>query len=186
MKYFVTWAPREYYRLSIYRSFIWYETLHSTTITWRFRPGLHSRTTPNTSPIRARHGVSFVSYTWPRHYCDVIMSEIASQITSLTIVYSTVYSVADQRKHQSYASLAFVWGIHRRPVNSPHKGPVTRKMFPFDDVIMKEPKRTVWQYDKQTLIILCNLTKPCIDRWKKACHPSGHYRWWKQQEFSDL
>ena len=47
-----------------------------------------------------------------------------------------VYSAADQRKHQSSASLAFVWGIHRRPVNSPHKWPVTRKMFPFDDVIM--------------------------------------------------
>ena len=58
------------------------------------------------------------------------------QITSLTIVYSTVYSGADQRKHQSSASLAFVWGIHREPVNSPHKGPVTRKLFPFDDVIM--------------------------------------------------
>ena len=43
---------------------------------------------------------------------------------------------AHQRKHQSSASLAFVRGIHRRPVNSPHKWPVTRKMFPFDDVIM--------------------------------------------------
>ena len=64
------------------------------------------------------------------------MSMIASQITSLTSVYSTVYLGADQRKHQSSASLAFVWGIHRRPVNSPHKGPVTRKEFPFDDVIM--------------------------------------------------
>ena len=64
------------------------------------------------------------------------MGTMASQITSLTIVYSTVYSEADQRKHQSSASLAFVWGIHRGPVNSPHKWPVTRKMFPFDDVIM--------------------------------------------------
>ena len=70
------------------------------------------------------------------HYSDVIMGTIASQITSLTVVYSTVYSDADQRKYQSSASLAFVWGIHRRPVNSPHKWPVTRKMFPFDDVIM--------------------------------------------------
>ena len=61
---------------------------------------------------------------------------MASQITSLTIVYSTVYSDADQRKHQSSAALAFVWGIHRSLVNSPHKGPVTRKRFPFDDVIM--------------------------------------------------
>ena len=70
------------------------------------------------------------------HYNDVIMGPIASQITSLTIFYSIVYSDADQRKHQSSASLAFVRGIHRGPVNSPHKWPVTRKMFPFDDVIM--------------------------------------------------
>ena len=70
------------------------------------------------------------------HYNDVIMTTMASQITSLTVVYSTVYSDADQRKHQSSASLAFVWGIHRGQVNSPRKGPVTRKMFPFDDVIM--------------------------------------------------
>ena len=70
------------------------------------------------------------------HYSDVIMTDIASQITSLTIVYSSVYSGADQSKHQSPASLAFVRGIHRGLVNSPHKWPVTRKMFPFDDVIM--------------------------------------------------
>ena len=59
-----------------------------------------------------------------------------STSTSLTIVYSTVCSDADERKHQSPASLAFVWGIHRGPVNSPHKWPVTRKMFPLDDVIV--------------------------------------------------
>ena len=70
------------------------------------------------------------------HYSDIIMGTMASQITSLTIVYSTLYSDADQSKHQSSASLAFVRGIHRWPVNSPHKGPVTQKMFPFDDVIM--------------------------------------------------
>ena len=64
------------------------------------------------------------------------MGAIASLITSRTIVYSTVYSDADQRKHQSSASLAFVWGIHPGPVNSSHKWPVKRKMFPFDDVIM--------------------------------------------------
>ena len=69
------------------------------------------------------------------HYNDV-MSEIASQITSLTIVYSIIYSDADQRKHQSSASRAFVWGIHRGPVNSLHKWPVTWKMFPFHDVIL--------------------------------------------------
>ena len=58
------------------------------------------------------------------------MDAMASQITSLMIVYSIVYSEADQIKHQSSVSLAFV-----EPVNSPHKWPVTRKMFPLDDVI---------------------------------------------------
>ena len=57
------------------------------------------------------------------------MGAIASQITSLSIVYLMVYSGTDQRKHQSSALLAFVWGIHRWPVNSPHKWPVTRKCF---------------------------------------------------------
>ena len=71
------------------------------------------------------------------HYYDVIMDTIASQIASHTIVYSTVYSDADQSKHQSPASLAFVREIHRGPMNSPHKWPVTRKMFPFDDVTME-------------------------------------------------
>ena len=70
------------------------------------------------------------------HYSDVRLSAMASQIPSFTIVYSTVYSGADHRKHQSSASLAFVRRIHRSPVNSAHKGPVTRKMFPFEDVIM--------------------------------------------------
>ena len=67
------------------------------------------------------------------------MGAMASQIISLTTVYSTVYSGADQRKHQSSASLAIVRGNHRWPVNSPRKWPVTRKMFPFDDVIMLAP-----------------------------------------------
>ena len=49
------------------------------------------------------------------------MGAVASQITSLTIVYSIVYSDADQRKHHGSASQAFVRGIHRGPVNSPHK-----------------------------------------------------------------
>ena len=81
-----------------------------------------------------------LSLYWNRaqdsHYNDVIMGTMASQITSLTIVYSIVYSGADQSKHQSFVSLAFVRGIHQGPVNSLHKWPVTRKMFPFDDVIM--------------------------------------------------
>ena len=63
------------------------------------------------------------------------MGTIVSQITSLTIVYSTIYSGADQ-KHKISASLAFVGGIHWWPVNSTNKWPVTRKMLSFDDVIM--------------------------------------------------
>ena len=78
------------------------------------------------------------------HYSDVIMGAMASQITSLTFVYSTVYSGADQRKHRSSASLAFVRRTHRWPVNSPHKSPVKRKIFPFDDVIMWIWPRTKW------------------------------------------
>ena len=72
----------------------------------------------------------------PYHYTDVIMSLMVSQVTSLPIVYSPVCSGTDQRKHQSSASLAFVRGIHRGPVNSPHKRTETQKVFPFDGVIM--------------------------------------------------
>ena len=74
---------------------------------------------------------------YQNHYNDAIRSATASENTSLTIVYSTVYSGAHQRKHQSSASLAFVRGIHWWPVN---KGPVTRKMISFDDVIMISPQ----------------------------------------------
>ena len=96
------------------------------------------------------------------HYNDVIMRAIASQITSLTIVYSIIYSDADQRKHQISASLAFVQGIHRGPVNSPHKWPVSRKMFPFDDVIMvkKNYSSSPWFFtchDNRAAVTCANL-----------------------------
>ena len=68
-------------------------------------------------------------------YSNVIMSAKASQITGVSVVCTTVCSGADQRKHQSSASPAFVREIHRWPVDSPHKGPVARNMFPFDGVI---------------------------------------------------
>ena len=65
---------------------------------------------------------------------------------------------ADQRKHQSSTSLAFVRGIHRQPVNSPHKWPVTRKMFPLDDVIMPDggyaPCYTIYSNLVQSLALL--------------------------------
>ena len=85
------------------------------------------------------------------------MEAIASQITSLTIVYSAVYSDADHRKHQSSASLAFVRGIRRGPVNSPHKWPVTRKMFPFDDVIMNP-----WSFGTHRPFICVSLVSSII------------------------
>ena len=85
-------------------------------------------------------GVSFVPQIFTQiphiHHNDIIMNAIESQITSVSIVYSTVCSSIDQRKHQSSTSLAFVRGIHHWPANSLHKGPVTQKMFPFDDEIM--------------------------------------------------
>ena len=82
--------------------------------------------------------VSFVCLFSPGwvHYSDDIMGAMASQITSPTIACSTDISRVDQRKHQSSAPLAFLREIHQWPVNSQHKWPVTRKMFPFDDVIM--------------------------------------------------
>ena len=95
--------------------------------------GIYQRAAPqNHARRKTKHGI--VVLTVDNN--DVKMSAMASQIARLTTVYSGVYSGADQRKYQSFASLAFVRGIHRWPANYPHKGPITRKMFPFDDVIM--------------------------------------------------
>ena len=101
------------------------------------------------------------------HYSDVIMGTMASQIISLTIVYSTVYFGSDQRKRQSSASLVFVQGIHRWPVNSPHKWPVTRKTFPFDDVIM------IYWYGRTRLILYARL----MMSWLLAS-PGHHQPWY--------
>ena len=94
------------------------------------------------------------------------MGAMASQINSLTIVCSTVYEGADQRKHQSSASLAFVLGIHRAPVNSPHKWPVTRKMFPFDEVIM------LWN---QLVFIIFKLNSSGLKRVLDECYYKGMF-----------
>ena len=89
------------------------------------------------------------------------MGETASQITSLVIVYSAVYSGAGQPKHQSSRHWP-LWGIHRWPVNSPHKWLVTLKMFPFDDVIilcvnpMTKFSPFVFWYQ---LHVLCNMNR---------------------------
>ena len=99
---------------------------------------------------------------YSKHYSDVLISMMASQITSLTIVYPTVYSGTDQRKHQSSVSLSFVQGIHWSLVNSPHKWPVGWKMFPFDDIIMK-------CHDiLSDLVEILNLTKD-YKRWNFEC-----------------
>ena len=74
-------------------------------------------------------GISIKGIVIPYHYNDVIMTTMAFQITSLTIVYSTVNSDADQRKHQSSASLAFVWGIHRDRWIPRTKGQLRGKCF---------------------------------------------------------
>ena len=105
------------------------------------------------------------------HYSDVIMSGMASQITSVSVVCSTVYSGTDQ----SSASLTFVRGIHRWPVDSPHKEPVTRKIFPFDDVIMICPQ---WSSKQSgTGDQLCATTReecilgqhPSVRHWTRSC-----------------
>ena len=95
-----------------------------------------------------------------RHYGDVLMGTMVYQIISLAIVCSTVYSGADQRKHQSSASLAFVRGIHRGPVNSPHKWPVTRKMFPFDEVIMDNGYKVTQVAANKNLKLTSFIEKP--------------------------
>ena len=105
-----------------------------------------------------------------KHYSDVIISVIASKITIIASVYSTVYSGADQRKrqikHQSSASLAFVRGIHQWLENSPHKMPVTRKMFPFDDAIVKD---TTGIGHRGLLSSCCHLT------FIKRCQPKKNF-----------
>ena len=98
------------------------------------------------------------------------MSAMASEITSLKIVYSTIYSGADQRKYQSSASLTFARGIHRWPVNSPHKGPVTRKMFPLDDVIMCNAKRVLMGFQTFAAeLIQCRAVCQLFSDWIDAC-----------------
>ena len=105
------------------------------------------------------------------------MGAIVSQITGVSIVYLTVCSGVDQRKHQSSATLAFAGGIHRWPVNSPHKRPVTRKTFPFDDVIILVIYIYIEVADTQSETV----SRATIDsrlstslRWK---HFRGPFRW---------
>ena len=119
---------------------LWYYEMHCD---WPcatqsiFRCSINSL--PSDSYMRQKPNQSLVqTLQWSHN------GSMASQSTNLTIVNTTVYSGADQRKHQSSASLAFVRGIHQSPVKSPHKRPVTRKMFPFDEVIMDNGLSPIW------------------------------------------
>ena len=94
------------------------------------------------------------------HCNGVIMGAIA--------VFSTVYLDTDQRKHQSSASLAFVRGIHRRPVNSTHKRPVTQKMLPFNDVIMYITDRK-WLVTLSVSLTLCHQSFTSRRMWIQFC-----------------
>ena len=99
-------------------------TSHGVSVHWQFKCLFKSLSTQQERKHDSLALLTLVGtiHRWP--------------LTGASNHYSTVYSDADQRKHQSSESLAFVRGIHRGPVNSPHKWSVTRKMFPFDDVIM--------------------------------------------------
>ena len=93
------------------------------------------------------------------------MTAMASQITGVSIVCSAVCWGSDQIKPQSPASLAFVRGIHRSPVDSHHNRPVRRKWFPFDDVIMF---MFVTQIQHNTLSVLFGSTKVHIVKWQST------------------
>ena len=120
---------------------------------------------------RSRSELCVFVHEWAFHYSDVMMSARASHITGVSIVYSTVCSGADQGKYQSSASLTFVRGIHRWPVNSPHKGLVTRKVFPFDDVIMisrLEPDFQRGRISKQWTEVMMTLCVLLV-QWRSRC-----------------
>ena len=138
-------------------------SLSISTMSTQFQPQLLFYT-PKT---RYFYGSNLVTRgkTFHYHYDDVIMTMLASQISSLPVVCSIVYSDVNQRKHQSSASLAFVREIHRGPVNFPHKWPGTRKMFPFDDVIMDNGRTTHRGSKFQTNLEKCFLKKVCFPKW---------------------
>ena len=103
------------------------------------------------------------------------MSAMASQITSLTTVSSTICSGTDQRKHQSSASLAFVRGIQRGPVNSPHERPV----FPFDDVIMYSVPRPVAAVMMRTMLTMINVIQSSTGKDFNYLYHLNADRWYK-------
>ena len=100
---------------------------------WHHHPHPHLDKPKDTTATRITGSLSATTLQWHHNERD----GVSNKIICVLIVYSTVWSGPDQRKHQSSASLAFVRGIHRWPVNSLNEGPVTRNIFPFHDVILK-------------------------------------------------
>ena len=128
--------------------------------------------------IKFRKDLAFIM-----HYSNVMMSAMASQITSGSIVYSTVCSDTDQRKYWTCASLAFVMGIHQWSENSPHKRPVTRKIFPFDDVIMVTGDKAAlfkWMESKQNEKPLTETLMTCTQDVVGISNEKG-LPWWRHQ-----
>ena len=127
------WSDSNQIFLNAFRScsFKWHVSLCFCTLSlWFFHTGkFQDNIALAEHPLKSLPLWIILGACSSKHYNDVIMSVVASQITSVSIVYLNVCSGADQRKRQSSASLAFVRGIHGWPVNSPHKGPVTRNMF---------------------------------------------------------
>ena len=109
---------------------------------------------------------------------------------AMMIVYSIVYLGTDERKQQSSASLAVVRGIRQWPVNSPLKGPVTRKIFPFDDVtktfsplpvpaarcLFYNFRRNQWHFVKNYDISVSVYLNPIMIFSGPFCSPSGSWR----------
>ena len=111
---------------------------------------------------------ALIIHTWGTgdalHYNDVIMSAMASQLTGVSIIFSTV------KTHQRFASLIFVRGIHQRPVDSAHKGPLTHKMFPFYEVATGDAVMCQWTRTSlvQILAFLFGakpFSEPMLDYW---------------------
>ena len=119
------------------------------------------------------------------HYRDVILSAIASEIISVLIVYWTVCSGTDQRKHHSSAPLAFVRRIYRWPMISPHKGLVTWKMLSFDDTILKDPWcRKLFHVPMSSRHQIKRYTREIVTRASDAVKVSI---WWRHRDsFTDL
>ena len=177
-------------KFELFKSFLWFRVYRVFKKTYQ---QLEVAYTGKTNMLRTCGSCSYVVnlQLFYRHYSDVILGAMAFQITSLTIVYSTVYSGVDQRKHQSSASLAFVRGIRRWPMNSPHKRPGTRKIFPFGDVIMYYGSvystHSVWLSEKKTyrhIGVAKNCSKNILMLMQVSWLRRTEWTWWSWYMFT--